>query len=359
MNRPITVFIVDDSAVVRQVFSDFLKSQPDIRVLGSASNPIIARKMMQKQWPDVILLDIEMPQMNGLEFLRLLSQEHPTAVVICSTLTEKNAPETMEAFRLGAVEVLLKPGRLVDGLDQASGEALLDAVRSAAKSRTRVVQQASQWLQKSMHATEHPSANDRKELQSRYALPPDFEPAWVAVGASTGGPQAIELLLKGVADCPPTFIVQHMPERYTAAFASRLNQHSPLDIAEARDGEEMRRGMVRIAPGNLHLQGEFRTGRLRAKISDGPRVNRHKPAVDVLFHSLARSDARGLAILLTGMGSDGAAGMAELHQRNHLTIAQDRESSVVYGMPFEALKRQAVSMVLPLTSIADLYWRLS
>lgn len=341
MSGPIKVLIVDDSAVVRQVLSELLARDPDIHVIGAAADPLFALQRMQREWPDVIVLDVEMPRMDGITFLRKLMRERPTPVVVCSTLTERGAETTMQALSAGAVEVVAKPKLGLKEFLQASVQSLTHAVKAAAKARLGQV-----------------------------AVPPPPAPApaalgtatdhVVAIGTSTGGTRALEAVLTQLpADCPGIVIVQHMPERFTAAFAQRLNALCHCEVREAEDGDRVLQGRVLVAPGGRHLQLRRSGSQYLVDVRDGPPVNRHKPSVDVLFHSVARHAGRhAVGIIMTGMGDDGANGLLAMRQAGAFTIAQDEASCVVYGMPKEAVERGAVCQVLPLTDIAAAIMRL-
>ncbi len=341
MSGPIKVLIVDDSAVVRQVLSELLARDPDIHVIGAAADPLFALQRMQREWPDVIVLDVEMPRMDGITFLRKLMRERPTPVVVCSTLTERGAETTMQALSAGAVEVVAKPKLGLKEFLQASVQSLTHAVKAAAKARLG---------------------------QVAVPPPPALAPAAlgtatdhvVAIGTSTGGTRALEAVLTQLpADCPGIVIVQHMPERFTAAFAQRLNALCHCEVREAEDGDRVLQGRVLVAPGGRHLQLRRSGSQYLVDVRDGPPVNRHKPSVDVLFHSVARHAGRhAVGIIMTGMGDDGANGLLAMRQAGAFTIAQDEASCVVYGMPKEAVERGAVCQVLPLTDIAAAIMRL-
>lgn len=346
--KKLSVLVVDDSAVVRQVLGALLGEVPDFEVT-TASDPIIAMERMQRAWPDVIVLDVEMPRMDGLTFLRKLMHERPTPVVICSTLTEKGARTTMEAMAAGAVAIVTKPKL---GLKQFLGEAaaeLAATVRGAAQARVRA-----------RRAPAEPPSVAAK-LTADAVLPPTGQRAMsqtteriVALGTSTGGTQALEQVLTALPRvCPGIVLVQHMPERFTAAFAERLDKLCQVEVREARHQDRVIPGRVLIAPGGRHLVLRRSGAYYHVDVVDGPPVNRHRPSVDVLFRSVARAaGANATGIIMTGMGDDGAAGLLEMRQTGAHTLAQDEASCVVYGMPKEAVRRGAVERSVGLDQIA-------
>lgn len=334
------VLIVDDSAVVREVLSGLVTSDPDLELLGTAQDPVFALEKMKRAWPDVIVLDIEMPRMDGITFLRKIASNRPTPVVICSALAEKNAGVTLEALSLGAVEIITKPRFGIKDYLNDSATVILDAIKAAARvSPSRLYRAAPVAGAPSLLA---PSPRPDRPTQG-----------WIVLGASTGGTLAIESILTSLPpDVPPVLIVQHMPEKFTRAFADRLNQKTRIQVKEAEDGDIMTPGKALIAPGNRHMR---MTSGPRIEIFDGDLVNRHRPSVDVLFESAAeRPDARdGMGMILTGMGGDGARGLLHLRDKGAYTVGQDEATSVVYGMPAEAAKLGAVVQVLPLEAMAQ------
>lgn len=341
--------IVDDSAVVRQVLAGVLGEAPGMEVLHAVADPVLAMARMQQAWPDVIVLDIEMPRMDGLTFLRLLMQQRPTPVVICSTLTEKGARVTLDALAAGAVAVVEKP-RL--GLRQFLAESaaeLVATVRGAARANVRRVAAAARAPAPTPRYSADavlPPTDAHTPLQTTERV--------VAIGTSTGGTQALEEVLSSLPRvCPGMVIVQHMPEKFTAAFAARLNTISRIEVREARSGDRVLPGRALIAPGGRHMTLQRSGAQYMVDVMDGPLVNRHRPSVDVLFRSVARhAGANALGIIMTGMGDDGAAGLLEMRTAGARTLAQDEDSCVVYGMPREALKRGAVERSVPLATIA-------
>lgn len=345
----IKVFIVDDSAVVRQVLSATLAADPAIQVIGAASDPIFAMDRMAKDWPDVIVLDIEMPRMDGITFLRKIMAEHPTPVVICSTLTEKGADTTMLALSAGAVGIVTKPKvGLKQYLQDASCD-LVGAVKAAARANPRRLAQASATsitrIQPKLSADAVIAAGTSTLMQTTDSV--------VAIGTSTGGTQALEAVLRALPQaCPGIIIVQHMPEKFTEAFARRLNSLCLMEVKEAVSGDRVRPGQVLIAPGGRHMLLKRSGAQYHVEIVDGPPVSRHRPSVDVLFRSVAKFAGRNaLGIIMTGMGDDGARGLKEMRDAGALTLAQNEETCVVYGMPKEAVKLGAVERSLPLNEI--------
>jgi two-component system, chemotaxis family, protein-glutamate methylesterase/glutaminase len=338
----IQVYVVDDSAVVRQTLMHLLSGDPEISLMGSAPNPLIAAPVMRRQRPDVLLLDIEMPGMDGLTFLRQVMEEMPTPTVICSTLTEKGSKVALEAMAAGAVAVVAKPRLGLKQFLEDSRRELLQTLKVAAKTRPRAALQPRPAVA--------PGAS-RPAVSGLHALSMNKP---VLIGSSTGGTQAIESILLALpADSPGIAIVQHMPEKFTAMYAQRLEGLCAVQVREARDGDRLERGLVLIAPGGRHLQLRKAGGQYFAVVLDGPPVNRHKPSVDVLFKSAAECSGRDtLAIILTGMGDDGARGMKLLHDRGARTLAQSEETCVVYGMPKEAIQMGAVDQVLDLNQFS-------
>lgn len=357
MNAPVTkVFVVDDSAVVRQAFIHLLQGDPEITLMGSAPNPLLAAPIIQKNRPDVLLLDIEMPGMDGLTFLRQIMAENPIPTVICSTLTEHGSKIALDALSAGAVSVIAKPRLgLKQFLDDSRRE-LVQTLKAAARSRPKAIHasnvKTAATAAMSKAGTSAAPASASAATAGLHALSMNKP---VVLGASTGGTQAIEAVLRALpADCPGIVIVQHMPERFTAMYAQRLNDVCAIRVREARDGDRVERGLALIAPGGLHLELRKSGGQYFVAVADGPPVNRHKPSVDVLFHSTAACAGRDvLAIILTGMGNDGARGMKLMHEQGARTVAQNEETCVVFGMPMEAIKMQGVDEILPLDQIAD------
>jgi len=315
-------------------------------VIGSAPDPIFALKKLEQDWPDVIVLDIEMPRMDGVTFLKKLMHEHPIPVVICSTLTTKGAEVTMQAMSAGAVDIITKPTINLKGFLQESKSVMANAIKGAAQAKMKPAQAlASQSTKVKAPLLEMP-LKAMAETTDRV----------IAIGTSTGGTQALESILTRLPKAAPGIVVvQHMPEAFTAAFASRLNSVCEMTVKEAENNDRVMPGRVLIAPGGRHLLLRRSGAQYRVEVKDGPLVTRHKPSVNVLFRSVATAaGANAIGIIMTGMGDDGAKGMKELHDTGALTIAQDEQSCVVYGMPKEAVKLGGVDSQLPLDEIPGL-----
>jgi two-component system chemotaxis response regulator CheB len=346
--RKIKVLIVDDSAVVRQVLTRTLEEDPDIQVLGAVADPIFAMERMKSHWPDVIVLDVEMPRMDGISFLRKIMSERPTPVVICSTLTEAGAETTMQALSAGAVSIVTKPKVNLKKFMEDSSSDIVTAVKDASHARLKRQPAASAVLAPPPKLTA-----DAILPMGGVAMAQTTERI-VAIGTSTGGTQALEIVLTALPRiCPGIVIVQHMPEKFTAAFAQRLNGLSRVEVKEAQNNDRVMPGRALIAPGGKHMVLKRSGAQYHVEVLDGPLVNRHRPSVDVLFRSVAKvagRNARG--IIMTGMGDDGAAGLLEMRNAGAMTLAQDEESCVVYGMPKEAVKHGAVMKSVALSSIA-------
>ena len=351
----IKVFIVDDSAVVRQVLTSLLDSLPGIKVIGAAPDPIFALKRMESDWPDVVVLDIEMPRMDGITFLKKLMHEHPTPVVICSTLTAKGAEVTMQAMSAGAVDIITKPTVNLKGFLQDSRTLLGDAIKAASHARLK----KSSLQTNPQHEVKPKLTADSVILPSGLAPMSETTDRVIAIGTSTGGTQALEYVLTRLPrNVPGIVIVQHMPEAFTAAFAKRLDSLSQITVKEAEQNDRVIPGLALIAPGGKHMLLRRSGAQYRVEIKDGPLVTRHRPSVDVLFRSTAQSAGKNaIGIIMTGMGDDGARGLKELHDTGALTVAQDEASCVVYGMPKEAVKLGATDAEMPLSSIPELIIR--
>lgn len=362
MNK-INVLIVDDSAVVRQVLTGLLEQEPAIRIMGAASDPLFAMERMSKQWPDVIVLDVEMPRMDGITFLRKLMAQHPLPVVMCSSLTTEGSETLMQALEAGAVDIIVKPK--IAAADHLAESAMMicDTVKSAAKARVRTPNLSARQRASAVA----PAGAPAPKLSADAMLPPPVGRAMaktteivICVGASTGGTEALKDFLVALpANTPGIVIVQHMPEKFTAAFAKRLNGLCEVSVKEAEDGDTVLRGHVLIAPGGRHTMLERQGARYYVSVKDGPLVSRHRPSVDVLFRSAARAaGANAVGVIMTGMGDDGARGMLEMKQAGAYNIAQDEASCVVFGMPKEAIARGGVDRILPLDHIAGEILRL-
>lgn len=346
----IRVLVVDDSALVRKVLSEELARVPDIEVVGSAADPYVAREKIARLAPDVLTLDVEMPRMDGLSFLAALMKHHPLPVVVVSSLTPRHGELALRALALGAVEVVPKPGSTLSVPDVARD--LVRAVRAAAQARPAALRSVS------------PAGSADKggpaAAAERGAAPPARSERFlttdkvVAVGASTGGTRAIETMLAAMpAGGPGTVIVQHMPQGFTASFAERLNGLCAMEVREARDQDVISQGLALIAPGGHHLLVQRSGARYVVGIKDGPPVHHQRPAVDVLFQSVARAAGpNAVGVLLTGMGADGARGLLAMREAGAHTFAQNEASCVVFGMPKEAIALGAADEVLPLDRMA-------
>lgn len=350
MARPTRILIIDDSAVVRATLEEIFNAEPDLEVMGKAANPYDAAALLANAIPDVITLDLEMPRMDGLTFLKQLMAQHPLPVVVCSSLAQRGAEAALAALELGAVEVIAKPTLGTYEFLVESRSLLCDAVRAAAQARPRL----------GIHNSK-PDRPRAKTLVSEYM--PDVTAhellettdKLIVVGASTGGTEALRVLLHDMPlDCPGILVVQHMPANFTASFAQRLDQICRISVKEARDGDPIAHGQALIAPGGLHMLLKRNGARYAVQIKEGPLVNRHRPSVDVLFRSAAHhAGANATAIIMTGMGDDGAQGCLDLKSAGATVIAQDEASCVVFGMPKCAIARGAVHQVLPLSRLAE------
>jgi len=353
---PVKVFSVDDSAVVRKVMQEILSADPGIQFLGAAPDPLFAYRRMEREWPDVVVLDIEMPRMDGITFLRKLMGERPTPVVICSSLTEAGAETTMEAMQAGAVGIVTKPKLGLKGYLEENRALLLDTIKSAARANMHAVgRQTRKVAARPVAVAPKLAADAVLPAQAPGRAMHQTTDRVVAIGTSTGGTQALEVVLTGLAaDAPGVAVVQHMPEKFTAAFAQRLDRICRIEVREARDGDRLRPGLALIAPGGRHMLVRRNGAHYHVEVVDGPLVSRHRPSVDVLFRSVAQAAGRNaLGIIMTGMGDDGAAGLLEMRDAGASTLAQDEKSCVVYGMPKEAVKRGAAARSVPLDWMAD------
>jgi two-component system chemotaxis response regulator CheB len=358
MTNRIKVFIVDDSAVVRQVLTAILGSDPQIEIIGTASDPILAQEKMASDWPDVIVLDVEMPRMDGITFLKKIMTEHPTRVLICSSLTETGAATTMQALAAGAVGFVTKPKL---GLKTFLSESAAEIIRHVKNAALATPRHFGKVAVSSSVTASAPAATSAAIAANSSAHKSVFDSSMaessnkvIAIGTSTGGTQALELLLSSLPRvCPGIVVVQHMPEKFTAMFAQRLNSLCDIEVREAKNGDRVNIGRVLIAPGGMHMRLVRSGAFFNVEICDGPPVNRHKPSVDVLFKSVSMiSRDNALGIIMTGMGDDGARGLRDMHDAGAHTIAQDEASCVVFGMPKEAIKLGGVDRVVSLKSIA-------
>jgi two-component system chemotaxis response regulator CheB len=352
-NRVLSVLVVDDSAVVRQAATAILSQDPGL-VVTVAADPYIALDKMGRSRPDVILLDLEMPRMDGLTFLRKIMAEDPIPVVVCSGLAARGTAMAIRALEEGAVEVIAKPQLGVRDFLHDSAETLIEIVREAADVRVRRREVAPEPVARHSADVVLPPATPTAHARRRTDRRPGRTDVVVAIGASTGGTEALRTILTAMPeDAPGIVIVQHMPERFTAAFAQRLDQLCRIEVKEAAPGDRVQQGRALIAPGNRHLVLRPGGGYYEVDLADGPRVSRHRPSVDVLFRSVAYvAGAHAVGVILTGMGDDGAAGLLEMKRAGAATVAQDERTSVVFGMPKEAIERGAADRVLPLASVA-------
>ncbi len=344
--KKIKVMLVDDSALVRQTLEDVLTSDPQIEVIATAQDPFIAAQKLRRQVPDVMLLDVEMPRMDGITFLQKIMTQNPLPVIICSTLVETGAETTLKALEYGAVDIIQKPKVGTRQFLQEATVLLTDAVKAAAKANLkRLVSRRS--------ATPKLSADAVLQGVGGRAMAKTTEKI-IVIGASTGGTCAVQEVLETLPeDAPGIVVVQHMPEGFTASFAKRLNELCRINIKEAEDGDSVLRGHALIAPGNKHCLLKRSGARYFVEVRDGPLVARHRPSVDVLFRSAARyAGKNAMGVILTGMGDDGANGLKEMRDAGAETIGQDEKSCVVYGMPKVAFERGGVGMVLPLEQIS-------
>ena len=334
----IKVLIVDDSALIRQLLGKILSSDPGLEVVGSAPDPHVARRLIKETNPDVITLDIEMPKMDGLSFLEKIMRLRPTPVLMISSLTQKGADATLRSLELGAVDFIGKPKMDVQHGLSGAAEEILAKVKAAAGAKVRPLAAV-------------PAAGDRPARRISYS-----STEWIiAIGASTGGVTALRDVICGLpADCPATLITQHMPAKFTATFAPRLNAASAVTVKEAADGDRVLPGHVYLAPGDRHMELARSGANYVVRLNDAPPVSGHRPSVDVLLGSVAgMAGNRGVGVILTGMGRDGASGLLEMRRAGAMTIGQDEATSVVYGMPKAAQEIGAVTRQLPLQKIAD------
>lgn len=352
---PIRVLIVDDSALVRQVLTGILDSDPGIEVVGVASDPYAAREKIKQLNPDVLTLDVEMPRMDGITFLRNLMRLRPMPVVMVSSLTERGADVTLNALEIGAVDFITKPKLDIQAGLEGYAETLIEKVRIAAGARPKPYgpeRNTPAAIQRYSADAVIPRRSAAEQFRTTHGL--------IAIGASTGGTEAIkEVLMRLPADAPAVVITQHIPAEFSLPFARRMNGVSALSVCQAEDGQPILPGHAYVAPGGRHLLVERSGARFHCRIDDGPPVNRHRPSVDVLFRSVAQTAGiNAIGVLLTGMGDDGARGLLELNQAGARTLAQDEATSVVWGMPGEAVGLGAVDEVVPLGLVAERILRL-
>ncbi|MBF0155061.1 MAG: chemotaxis response regulator protein-glutamate methylesterase [Magnetococcales bacterium] len=366
-NKKIRVLIVDDSAVVRQTMDKVLSSDPMIEVIGHAPDPFVAAERIKTLVPDVITLDVEMPRMDGLTFLRKIMTQHPIPVVMCSTLTTEGSETALRALEYGAVDIITKPKMGTKQFLEEACISICDTVKAASMCRLSRLPSAGATTataaRTSRAATLAKAGKVAPKLTADAMMPPpagsramvQTTEKVVAVGASTGGTEALREFLEAMpSDSPGIVIVQHMPENFTKAFANRLNSLCQMTVKEAEDNDTVVRGRVLIAPGSKHMMLKRSGARYFVEVRDGPLVSRHRPSVDVLFRSTARyAGKNAVGVIMTGMGDDGARGMKEMKDAGAFNIAQDENSCVVFGMPKEAIKHQGVDVVKPLQQIAQ------
>jgi two-component system chemotaxis response regulator CheB len=346
MSKKIDVLVVDDSAVVRQTLQEILTSDRKIHV-RTAADPLIAVDKLRKRKPDVIVLDVEMPRMDGLTFLKTVMSQHPIPVVMCSALTENGSETAMKALEYGAIEIITKPKLGTKQFLEESKIIICDAVKAASLAKPKPIPASRSRIAPKLSADAVlPKSKTKAMLKTTEKV--------VVMGASTGGTEALRIILEEMPlDAPGIIIVQHMPEHFTSSFASRLDSLCRISVKEAEDNDTIIRGRALIAPGNRHTMLKRSGARYYVEVKDGPLVNRHRPSVDVLFRSAARyAGKNAVGIIMTGMGDDGAKAMVEMKEAGATTIAQDEATSVVFGMPHEAIKLKVVDHVLPLGAIS-------
>lgn len=346
MPQRIKVLIVDDSALVRQALFEILSADPELEVIGTAQDPVVAVQKISEQVPDVITLDVEMPRMDGITFLQKIMSQHPMPVVICSSLAEHGGETALKALEYGAVDIITKPKMGTKQFIEESRIRICDSIKAAAGAKLKPMRAQHEASPKYTADVIMDAPNSKAMVQTTEKI--------VALGASTGGTEAIATFLQMLPeDTPGIVIVQHMPENFTAAFAKRLDSICRVTVKEAEDNDSVVRGHVLIAPGNRHTLLKRSGARYYVEVKDGPLVARHRPSVDVLFRSAARyAGKNAVGIIMTGMGDDGAHGMKEMHDAGAVTIAQDEATCVVFGMPNEAIKLGGVDKILPLGKIA-------
>lgn len=353
MSKPlIKVMIIDDSAVVRQTLGQIVQSDAQLELVGAHSNPLFAMKALEQVWPDVIVLDVEMPGMDGITFLKTLMKTKPVPVIICSSLTTKGAAMTLDAMAAGAVEIIAKPTAGLKSHLESIGSEMIMAIKTAAKAN---VKRSFQRTPSDNNATLVKTAQQLLLSTENTALQQTTD-RLIAIGTSTGGTQVLEFICRALpVTVPGIVVVQHMPEAFTRAFAERLDKCSAVNVKEAEHNERILPGHVYIANGGLHLQIRRQGAFYYTVLKDGPAVSRHKPSVNVLFDSVASSAGKNaIGVILTGMGDDGARGLLAMRQAGAVTYGQDEQSCVVYGMPKEAVKLGAVQHTLSLEHIVEL-----
>jgi two-component system chemotaxis response regulator CheB len=346
MEKKTRVLIIDDSAVVRKVLAEIVSADPELEVMGTAADPFLAAEKIKESVPDVITLDVEMPRMDGLTFLQKIMSQHPMPVVICSSLTEKGSETSLKALEYGAVEIIEKPRLGTKSFFEESRLRICEAIKAASKARVRPIRKAHKILPKLTADAVMAKPVSRAMIRTTERV--------VVVGASTGGTEALRIFLEALPeDSPGIVIVQHMPEGFTRTFAQRLDTLCRISVKEAGNNDSVIPGRALIAPGNRHILLRRSGARYYVEIKDGPLVCRHRPSVDVLFRSAARDAGKNaIGVIMTGMGDDGARGLLEMKEANAVTIAQNEATSVVFGMPQEAIRLGGADQVLPLQQIA-------
>ena len=346
-NNKIKVLIVDDSALIRAILTEIINQTDDLQVIGVARDPIVAREKIRELKPDVITLDIEMPNMDGLEFLEKLMRLHPLPVLMVSTLTEKGSTAALRALELGAIDFIAKPKVDIKNQLEAYADEITSKIRMIAQAKIRPKQPA--------HRPNENAKSSKTNISNAKASKSIAYPTLLVIGASTGGTEAIkEILLEMPADCPPILIVQHMPPGFTKSYAARLDTLCEISVREAVHGERILPGHAYLAPGDYHLSIGRTSTHYICNVTQDPEVNRHRPAVDVLFNSVAAlTKGNAIGIILTGMGKDGAAGMRRMHDVGCKNLAQDEASCVVFGMPKEAIAQGGVDEIVPLEKMAE------
>ena len=346
MKDKVKVMIIDDSAVVRQTLTEILESDRNIEVISSANDPYMAVTKMRVNIPDVITLDVEMPRMDGITFLQKLMSQNPIPVVMISSLTEKGSETALKALEYGAVDIITKPKMGAKQFIEESKIVICDAVKAAAQAKVKPITLMAEIRPKLSADAVIAKPSSRAMLKTTEKI--------IVAGSSTGGTEALKIFLESMPmDSPGIVIVQHMPEKFTRQFASRLNGICGISVKEAEDGDSVLRGQALIAPGNKHTLLKRSGARYYVEVKDGPLVCRHRPSVDVLFRSAARyAGKNAVGVIMTGMGDDGARGMLEMKNAGATNIAQDEETCIVFGMPKEAIDRGAVDKISPLQTIA-------
>lgn len=350
----IKVLVVDDSAVIRQVMTEIIKGDSVLELDAAVVDPIFAMKRMEINWPDVIVLDVEMPRMDGITFLKKVMDEHPTPVVMCSTLTATGTETALEAMAAGAIDIITKPKMGAKAHLLEENKRIISVIKSAAKARNLNKLKTTSTVSNKVAAPVAKKFTADVMLDKATAAMTQTTESIVAIGTSTGGTQALEVVLTALPKvCPGIVVVQHMPEKFTAAFASRLNGICDVEVREAKDQDRVLPGVVLIAPGGKHMTLK-RSGALYVvEVKDGPLVNRHRPSVDVLFRSVAKfAGKNALGIIMTGMGDDGARGLLEMREGGSKTLGQNEATCIVYGMPKEALKLGGVEEEIDLDEVA-------